>query len=283
MNTLAMKTLAKNRFLLYTELKGNAYMFVNERQSRILQQLEAFGSVQTQTLATQLGTSLATIRRDLEQLQDQGLIRRVYGGAVAVAPRRAADRYFKNRISTFDAQKRAIGKLAASLIREGETILLDIGTTVLEIARNIRGMKELTVVTNSLPVLNELADSSIDVYSLGGQLRAKELAFGGSHAAAALESLYFDKAFWGAGGVTLDNGVSDYNCDAANLHRLALQRAAQSILVVDSSKFGRDVFAFVAGLKDVDLIVTDRFIDPGYQRSLAEMEIRTLIADPEQG
>ena len=87
MNTLAMKTLAKNRFLLYTELKGNAYMFVNERQSRILQQLEAFGSVQTQTLATQLGTSLATIRRDLEQLQDQGLIRRVYGGAVAVAPR----------------------------------------------------------------------------------------------------------------------------------------------------------------------------------------------------
>ena len=256
-------------------------MFVNERQSHILQQLEATGAVRTQALADDLRTSLATIRRDLEHLQEQGLIRRVHGGAVALSPRRAEDCYFKNRVSTFDAQKRAIGKLAASLVREGETIMLGIGTTVLEVARSLRGMRDVTVVTNSLPVLNELADTSLEVYSLGGQLRPRELAFGGSLAAAALTTLCFDKAFFGAGGVTLENGITDYNCDAAQLHRLALERAKQSILVVDSSKFGRDVFASVAGLGDVHLVVTDRFVDPGYPRSMAEMDVQWMLAEPE--
>ena len=256
-------------------------MLGRERQNLILDMLGTSRTVRIPELTKRFGVSVATIRRDLDLLEKEGLIRRIYGGAELSERKGYEQPIFNTRVGRMAAQKSAIGAAAAKLISEGDTVVLDIGTTTLEIAKNIGDVPHLTVLTNSLPVLNELVSGSANVYALGGRLRSQELAIGGSLAEETLGSFFVDRALVGAGGITLENGITDFSPDSAQLCSAIMKRANEVILVADSSKFGKNVFAKVAPLSHVDTVVTDSGIPEEYKKAFSKMEIRLIIADNE--
>lgn len=254
-------------------------MLGRERQNLILDTLNSSRTVRIPELTERFNVSVATIRRDLDILESEGLIRRIYGGAELAERKSYEQPIFNTRVTRHAAQKAAIGAAAAKLISEGDTVVLDIGTTTLEVAKNIGEISHLTVLTNSLPVLNELVSGNVNVYALGGRLRGQELSIGGSIAEETLGNFFVDKAFVGAGGVTLENGITDYSPDSAQLCSAIMKRANEVILVVDSSKFNKNVFAKVAPINHIDTVVTDSGIPQEYVDFFAKSDIRLIIAD----
>ena len=235
-------------------------MLRKERQKKILELLQKEGSVKITELTEKFDVSVITIRRDFDEMVSAGLIKKVYGGAEPVekpSVGQEIQRFFHTRLALNHKEKKMIGIAAAKLISEGETIVLNIGTTALEIAKNLRDFEDLTVLTNSIPILLELANTRLDVYSLGGKLRGNELALHGSLAFNSLDGFCVDKAFIGAGGITLENGITAHTRDSAELHAAIARRSRHTILVTDSSKFGRDASAIISPLALVKTIVTD--------------------------
>ena len=257
-------------------------MLRKERQQQIMNMLHKQGSVKIPELAETFGVSIITIRRDFDEMVEEGLIQKVYGGAILAAqtaPETDVQRLFHTRLERNHRQKKAIGIAAANLVKERETIVLNIGTTALEIAKNLRDVEDLTVLTNSIPILSELANTRLNVYSLGGKLRGNELALHGSLAFNSLNDFCVDKAFIGAGGITLENGITDHNRDSAELSSTIVNRSRKTILVIDSSKFGRDASAVVGPLNIVDTIITDSGIPAEYAEGLRSMGIELIIVN----
>jgi DeoR/GlpR family transcriptional regulator of sugar metabolism len=252
------------------------------RRSQILALLREQGMVKIPELAKTFGVSVITIRRDLDELVHSGLVEKVYGGAI-LAPQKMqepeAQRLFHARLAQNHREKRLIGMAAAKLVKDGETIILDIGTTPLEVAKHLEDHENLTVLTNSLPILNQLADARLNVYSLGGKLRGNELALHGSLAYKALNDFCVDKAFIGAGGITLKNGITDHNLDSAELCAAIASRSRQTILVADSSKFGKDASVIIGPLTCVETIITDSGIPEGYAEGIRKAGIELIIVD----
>jgi len=253
-------------------------MLGKERQNLILEMLNISKTVQITDLTEKFKISVATARRDLDELESAGLIKRVYGGAVLVE-KSGLRPIFNARIEQNSVKKAQIGMAAASLVSEGDTVVLDIGTTTLEVAKCIGNIPHLTVLTNSLPVLNELVQSDANVYALGGRLRSQELALSGTQAEEQLSNFCVDKAFIGAGGVTLENGITNYNPDSAQLCAAIIRRAKEVILVTDSNKFGKDGFAVVGKLNCVNTIVTDSDIPKEYLKAIEKMGVKLVIAN----
>jgi len=257
-------------------------MLRKDRQNQIMKILQKKGSVKIPELAEAFDVSVITIRRDFDEMVSAGLIKKVYGGAILAdrqEPESSAQRLFHSRLERNHREKQLIGAAAASLVKEGETIVLNIGTTALEIAKNLQHFENLTVLTNSIPIISELANSRLNVYSLGGKLRGDELALYGSLAFNSLNDFCVDKAFIGAGGVTLANGITDHNRDSAELCSAIVHRSRQTILVTDSSKFGRDVSAVIGPLNSVEIIITDSGITQEYADGLREAGIELIIVD----
>lgn len=255
-------------------------MMQEVRQASILNILHENGSVKIKDLAKQFDVSIVTIRRDLDELAAAGLVTKVYGGAVMPQRYRAGClQILDTSGSSHHREKELIGAAAAALVREGETILLDIGETVLEVAKNIRNRQNITILTPSVPVLTELSSTSLPVYSLGGCMRNREMAFYGSLALYSLNQFCVDKAFIGCGGLTIDHGITDYSSDSAELHTAIAQRAKQSILVTDSSKFCRDAFAVIGPIECVDIIITDSNIPPEYAEAIRSRGVELKIVD----
>ena len=257
-------------------------MLKKERQKQILELLQKQGSVKITELTEKFNVSVITIRRDFDEMVNAGLIKKVYGGAEPIEKPSAsqeAQRFFHARLEHKHREKMLIGKAAAALVKDGETIVLNIGTTALEIAKNLRNFEDLTVLTNSIPILLELANSRLDVYSLGGKLRGNELALHGSLALNFLDAFCVDKAFIGAGGITLKNGITDHNRDSAELHAAIARRSRHTVLVTDSSKFGRDASAIISPLTLVQTIVTDSGIPEEYASEIRRMGINLIVVD----
>lgn len=252
-------------------------MMQKVRQEIILNALHEKGSVRISDLAEQFQVSAITVRRDLEELADQGLLTKVYGGAVM--PQRYRLGRAQADLSHNYREKTRIASAAAALVRDGETILLDIGTTTLEIAKNLRSLRQLTVLTNSVPILTEMAGSDAAVYSLGGFMRHSEMALCGSLALYSISQFCVDKAFIGCGGVTIQNGITDYSADSAELHAAIAQRAKQTYLVTDSSKFGRDAFAVVGQIASVHGIITDSGLPAEYADAIRGRGVELIVVD----
>lgn len=257
-------------------------MLQSERRNQLLAMLHKQGTVKIPELAKAFDVSVITIRRDLDEMARAGWIRKVYGGAILVpqtAPEPEAQRLFHARLAHNHREKMMIGLAAAKLVKDEETIILNIGTTVLEVAKHLGTYEELTVLTNSIPILNQLADTKMNVYSLGGRLRGSQLALHGSLAFKALNDFCVDKAFIGAGGITLQNGITDHNLDSAELCTAIASRSRQTILVTDSSKFGKDASVVVGPLTCVDTIITDSGISEEYAEGIRQAGIELIIAD----
>ncbi len=255
-------------------------MNAHERHQAILYLLEQGGRVTVAELAERFAVSEMTVRRDLDALERQGLLRRVRGGAVS-ARGRSYEPPFLTRSTVHQVEKERIGQVAAQLVEDGDSIALDVGTTTLEVARCLRqsGRRNLTVVTSSFRAAGLLAEQpDIRIVLTGGILRPGELSLVGQMAEQAFERFYVDKLFLGIGGVDLQAGLTEYNLEDAQVKQAMIRSAKEVILVTDSSKFDQVAFAAVAPLEAVDRIVTDTGIPPPYRDALSTRDIQLLLA-----
>ena len=198
-----------------------------------------------------------TIRRDLSELEVQGLIRRFHGGAISARGRAFEPPLFTRSIK-YQKEKEIIGRYAAQMITEGDTIALDVGSTIYQVAVNIKDKKNITIITPSLPIAQLFYDQSdIRLIIPGGIVRAVENSLIGEITRRNLEQFYVDRLFLGAGAINVDNGITEYNMDDAQIKQIMIRNAKEVVLVADSSKFQKTTFAFVAELKQVNHLITN--------------------------
>jgi len=249
-----------------------------ERQKQILSLLSKAGRLSVAEIVEQFAISEATARRDLETLSSQGKAQRVHGGVIAIeqAPPELPILQRENEQSD---EKSRIGRVAAELISDGGTVFLGSGTTVLETAKNLRERKNLTVLTNSLPVLNALAGiKDITVVSLGGQLRDSELSFIGHITEQALAELRVDKVVVGTRGVSLEHGLTNDYLPETMTDRAILKIGREVIIAADHTKVNRVSTALLAPLTAMHVFVTDSKADGKFTQSLKKQGIRVVVA-----
>jgi DeoR/GlpR family transcriptional regulator of sugar metabolism len=249
-----------------------------ERQRQILSLLSQQGRLSVAEIVSQFSISEATARRDLETLASQGKGQRVHGGIIAVeqAP---PELPILERESEQADEKTRIGRAAAKLVGNNETIFLGSGTTVLEIARNLREHKGLTVITNSLPVLNTLAGlKEITVVSLGGMLRESELSFIGHITEQALVEVRADKVFMGTRGVSLEHGLTNDYLQETLTDRAILKSGREIVIVADHTKINRVATVLLAPLRSMHTFVTDSEADKKFIQSLKKQGISVEAA-----
>jgi DeoR/GlpR family transcriptional regulator of sugar metabolism len=209
------------------------------RQKQILSLLSQQGRLSVAEIVEQFSISEATARRDLEMLASQGKAQRVHGGVIEVE-KAPPELPILDRKSEQADEKFRIGRVAASLVGDNETVFLGSGTTVLEIARHLRDHKNLTVITNSLPVLNILAGTrEITVVSLGGMLRDSELSFIGHITEQSLVEVHADKVFIGTRGISLEHGLTNDYLQETLTDRAILKSGREVIIAADHTKVNR--------------------------------------------
>ncbi|HBX68093.1 MAG TPA: DeoR/GlpR transcriptional regulator [Chloroflexi bacterium] len=249
-----------------------------ERHDQIQNLLKDRGRVTVQELSSLFSVSEATIRRDLEELDGQGRLRRTHGGAVQAikAPKEPP---IVQRIGEQSDQKTRIGQAAVERIQLGETIFLGSGTTIVEVARNLPPNIKLTVITNSLPVVNELATHpGIELIVIGGMLRQSELSMVGHVAEQALRELRADKAFIGMYAIDVECGFTNDYPPEILTDRAVMGIAQQLIVLADHSKFGRVSTMLVAPVTAAHTIITDRTTPQEIVEQLRERGVRVIQA-----
>ncbi len=249
-----------------------------ERQKQILSLLVKQGRLSVTEIVEQFSISEATARRDLESLASQGKAQRVHGGVIAVEEAPPELPILQREGEQAD-EKSLIGYAAAELISNGETVFLGSGTTVLETAKHLRERKNLTVITNSLPVLNALAGlKEITVISLGGMLRDSELSFIGHITEQALAEVRVDKVVMGTRGLSLEHGLTNDYLQETLTDRAILKIGREVIIVADHSKVNRVSTALLAPLKSMNTFVTDTKVDKKFVQSLKKQGVKVVIA-----
>jgi DeoR/GlpR family transcriptional regulator of sugar metabolism len=214
----------------------------------------------------------------LETLASQGKAQRVHGGVIA-AEQAPPELPILEREGEQVDEKSSIGRAAAELIADGETVFLGSGTTVLEAAKHLRDRKNLTVITNSLPVLNALAGiKDITVVSLGGQLRESELSFIGHITEQALAELHVDKVIMGTRGISLEHGLTNDYLPETLTDRAILKIGRTVIIAADHTKINRVATALLASLKTMHVFVTDSNAEKKFLQSLKKLGIEIVIA-----
>ncbi|WP_291635782.1 DeoR/GlpR family DNA-binding transcription regulator [Clostridium sp.] len=235
-------------------------MFAEERKSKILDRINKYSKVKVCDLSQRYEVSEVTIRRDLQELEEDKLIKRVHGGAI-LNHNTKFEPTFSEKIDKFYDEKESVGKLAASIIADGDTIAIDTGTTTLSIAKYIVA-KNITVLTNSLDIAYELAKKpDVEVIVTGGALRWETRAMVGSVADNTLKNFRVDKAFIGTNGICIIDGLTTPNIIEANTKREMIKIAKQTIVVCDHTKFGTVSFAKIVDLDSVDMIITDNQLE----------------------
>ncbi len=249
-----------------------------DRQLQIVRIVEQRRRISVGELCALFQISEATARRDLEVLALQGKLRRVHGGAISL-PEAPPELPILERSDEQSEEKQRIGRLAAGLVSDGETVFLGSGTTVLKAARELRERKNLTVITNSLPVLNVLAGSpAVTVVCLGGVLRDSELSFIGHITEQALAEVRADKVIIGIRAISLEQGLTSDYLPETMTDRAIIRAGREVIVVADHTKFGRVSTAFLAPVGSVHRIVTDAAAPPAEVQELEKSGVPVLIA-----
>ena len=238
-------------------MNNNEVLLKVQRQSQIRRLVEERGQVTVTELSLDFNVSEATIRRDLEELADRKWVRRTHGGAVKVV-RALKEPPILERVNKSENEKSRIGEKAAEMIHEGETVFLGSGTTVLEIARHLPFDISLTVITNSLLVINEMVTRpNIEMIVIGGMLRRTELSMVGHVANQAVREFRADRVFMGIRAIDVTHGFTNDYLPEAVVDREILKIAPEIIVVADHTKFSRVSSVLVASANAVDVIITD--------------------------
>ena len=249
------------------------------RRATIAEQLRIRGEASIAELATLFGTSEMTIRRDLDLLEVEGLARRARGGAISIQSRSFEPPILQRAAHMADA-KRRIGKAAAALLRENETVVIDVGTTTHEMVKAIPEDLAITVITSSLLISTELATKPmVKTIVTGGVVRPGELSLVGARAQSSFRDLNSDTVFLGVAGIG-DVGLSEYNLDDAEVKRAALASSRRVVVLADASKIGRVAFVTIAALNCVDLLITNAAPDNVVVRRIKEHDVEVLHVEP---
>jgi DeoR/GlpR family transcriptional regulator of sugar metabolism len=244
-----------------------------ERQDRLLAWIEERRRASVAEIAAYFAVSLATARRDLETLAEQGKVQRVHGGAVAVR-RAPPEPPVLQRSDEQAPEKQRIGAAAADLVHDGETVFLGSGTTVTAVAACLRARSELTVFTNSLSVVHALGGApGVTINLLGGTVRMSEGSLIGPLTMQSLAGLRSVRVVMGIRAIDLDEGLTNHYLEESLVDREILRIASQTILVADHSKCGRVSTVFVAPLDAIDVLVTDRLTPEPFVAALRERGI----------
>ena len=248
-----------------------------ERLDRLRAILRETTIVRVDELCVSLGVSAATVRRDLEELERRGEARRVHGGAVAVE-KRYEEPVFDDKAAIAQGEKYRIAQKALALIGARDTVYLDGGSTVLELARLLRDRTDITVVTNSLRAASELSGNGPQLILIGGELRRLSQTMVGPLTRFMLEELHIDKAFMGTIGISLDEGLTTTDAGEAYTKELVMQRAREVVLLADSNKVGVVTFAHAGKLSDVGTLVTDAPLPTEYEAYCTEHGMQMVVA-----
>jgi len=253
----------------------------NARRLAILKMVRDRELVRVSELSQRFGVSEVSIRRDLTKLGEYGLLRRVHGGAVVSPQLASGDMARANESDPRLGEKKRIGRAAASLIRSGDRIILDSGTTVLEVAREIAedsGMGQLTVTTASLPAFTALAVArNVHLVVLGGIYLPDYQTLVGPQTMASLQGLHVDKLFLGADGLSRRSGVTTANMLEAEVSRAMAQAAAEIIVVSDSSKIDNVGFTTIIPLTEVHTLITDDQAPPDFVAAVRRWGAKVML------
>lgn len=250
-----------------------------ERRKKILNMLELNGQVFVHELSEEFGVSEVTIRNDLELFESKGFLIRSRGGAMIIEKTVGMDFHLSDKDKINYSEKIRIGKKAAELVNSGETIILDSGTTTMEIAKNLNSNKSVNVITNALNIANELLKGpNINIIVPGGTLRRNSHSLVGPLAEKSVRNFYVDKVFLGVDGFDTTEGAFTPNIEEASLNQIMIEIAKEVILVADSSKFKRRSLAFICPPQKIDIVITDEKISKEDRNFLQDQNIQLIIA-----
>ena len=253
-------------------------MLKKKRQAHIMEVLIKEEAMSVSELAELLDVSSVTIRKDLNELEQAGKLYRSHGKARIINPF-TLNRSVSEKEKMAREQKDAIGREAAKLIDRDDSIIIASGTTVHALARNIKPIHRLTVVTASLQVSVILSqDESNDIIQLGGMLRHSSLSVVGQYSKSILENCSFSKLFIGVDGIDFNYGFTTTDMREAELNQQMMRAAQKVIVLADSTKFGRRGFAKIGNIEDIDMIITDSGINPNVVKQIKEHGIEVIVA-----
>lgn len=253
-------------------------MMAEERRTQILQIVRSEGRAKVNELANRFSTSAVTIRNDLNELHQRGVVLRSHGGAV-LPETILRESPVHERLKSHSEEKRRIGAIAASLIHDGETIILDSGTTTLEIARQIKNKQGLQVITNGVNVAAELLDArGVQIFIVGGTVRGDSASIIGRSAEELFEQFSADKLFLSGAGCDPDFGVSGANLDETMVNRAMLRISREIILVADASKFSKRSMARIAPFSEIDTVISDTGLRVEMQDKLRSLGCNLILA-----
>jgi DeoR/GlpR family transcriptional regulator of sugar metabolism len=254
-------------------------VLAEQRRQQLLQQVKEDGAVVTSEIAHDFGVSEMTIRNDLAVLASEGHLERIHGGAVARRWLSIEPSYTEKAKLQLD-EKQAIGREAARMIEDGMVVFIGNGTTTMEIIRNLPSDRRIRAFTNSLNHADDLARRpNVDLNILGGHVRSVSLAMVGPLVHRALESVYFDIAFLGVNGFSLEYGLSVPSLNEAQVVAQIMEQSSRAVVVIDHTKLGQMTHGKIADVTSVDTLVIDKIPDPAMAEKLRRLGIEIRYAE----
>ncbi len=249
------------------------------RRKEILTILSEKGKVMVNDLSKKFKVSEVTIRNDLDQLEQKNALIRARGGALKFETGVAIDQRLTDKSKINFKDKNSIGKRAAQLILESDTIIIDSGSTTAELVRHLPILNDLTVITNALNIANLLGSSpNINMIIPGGYLRKNSLSLVGPLAEKSLRNFNVDKVFLGVDGFDTKQGIFTPNVEEARLNEIMIEISKEVIVLVDSSKFKKRSLAFICNINQIDKVITDANISPEDKKRLQDSGVEVIIA-----
>jgi DeoR/GlpR family transcriptional regulator of sugar metabolism len=251
-------------------------IFQEERMRGIMKILEKENRVLISELCKVFNTTAVTIRKDLNQLEEEGALKRTHGGAIlnkALFQGLALNE--KEKLNS--TEKERIANEAVKLISEGDVIMLDSGSTTTQLAKNMKSLKGITVITDAVNIALELINSDVEVILTGGSLQKNSSTLIGPLADDSLRKLSADKLFHGVDGIDYEIGLTTPNITEANTSRVMMQRAGENILLVDSSKFGRRSLGVICQIKEIDKIITTKEMSKLEMKKMDDLGVEVII------
>lgn len=257
--------------------KGGEIILADDRKDKILEILREKKSVRILDLSKQLRVSRETVRKDIVEMEEEGLLKKTYGGAVLDEANTETD--YERRRSENEEDKLVIGERAYQFIEPGDTIYLDYGTSSYSLAKKLVGFDGLTVVTNSIPIVNLLIHSpGIELIILGGHVRKNEDSLFGSFGLNNANEIFVDIGFFGCAGLDVHSGVTNYHMGEIEISKMMLNHSKTVILLADETKFGKSALYKTSNIEDIDIIITNDIADKDLEDEIKKYDLELIKA-----
>lgn len=252
-------------------------MLIEERRQYILGLAQDNGRVLVEDLSQMLGVSSITIRKDLDQLQKRGVLQRTHGGAILPTSGSLADPTLQEKEGRFSIEKKRIAEAALKLVLEGQCVLLDSGTTTTAIAKALKSLSSLTVITNAMNIAAELSGTDFEVLLTGGSLRKNSFSLVGPLAEDMLHDMHADILFLGVDGFDVETGLTTPNLMESRVNRAMVKSSAKVVAVCDSTKFGRRSLCKIVDASAIHHVITDRNLSESTAEGLRNLGIELTL------